>query len=117
MYHLQEAPLEKRLDLFPDIPSYLLCLWVGCLLSHLHLVGDKYGYNPGSDALKTLSDALVSAKGTTYTPTMLLCDISATEMVIVAFQKALNPRKIDYQNANLYTRRSKGKLTRTNHSN
>ncbi|KAF8810517.1 hypothetical protein BYT27DRAFT_7134863 [Phlegmacium glaucopus] len=107
IYHLLEAPFEKRSNLFPDIPSNCLCLWVGCLLSHLYLVGDKYGYGPGSDALKTLSGALASPKGIMYTSIMLLSDISATEMVVVAFQKALNPGRIDYQNANLNTKNPK----------
>jgi len=49
VYHLQEAPLQKRSNLFLDIPNDHLRLWVGCLLSHLFRLGNKYGYGPGSD--------------------------------------------------------------------
>jgi hypothetical protein len=100
MDHLQEAP-EKRSD-FLNVPSNHLRLWIGCLLSHLFLLGDIYGYGPGSDALKNLSDRLVSTEGLLSTPEMLWCDRSTTEMVLVNFQKALELSGIDYKNAEFY---------------
>jgi hypothetical protein len=112
MYHLQVVHLEKRLNLFPDVPDHHLCLWVGWLLSHLYLAGDEYGYGPGSDALKTLSVALFPMKGMTT----LSCDISAAEVIVVAFQKSSNPCRIDYQNPNLDIQQPKGKSRRTHHS-
>ena len=110
MYHLQEAP-DKRSN-FLNVPSYHLRLWVGCLLSHLFLLGDMYGYSPGSDALKSLSDHLVSSEGILSTPEMLWCDRSTTEMVFVSFQKALELGGIDYKNAKFYTDNPKGKSIR-----
>ena len=112
MYHLQEAP--EKCSNFLNIPSNHLRLWVGCLLSHLFLLGDMYGYSPGSDALKSLSDGLVSTEGIMSTPEMLLCDRSTTEMVFVSFQKALDMGGIDYQNAKFYTDNPKGKFIRIN---
>ena len=49
VYHLQEAPLEKRSNLFLDVRDDHLRLWVGCLLFHLFRLGNKHGYGPGSD--------------------------------------------------------------------
>ena len=112
MYYLQETP-EKCLN-FLNVPSNHLHLWVGCLLSQLFPQGDMYGYSPGSDALKSLSDGLVSTEGIMSTPEMLWCDRSTTEMVIVSFQKALKLGRIDYQNAKFYTDNPKGKFTRIN---
>ncbi|KAF8814454.1 hypothetical protein BYT27DRAFT_7129978 [Phlegmacium glaucopus] len=107
VYHLQEAPLEKRSNFFLDVPSNHLRLWVGCLLSHLFLVRDEYGYGPGSDALKNLFDSLLHTEGITSTPEMLLCGMSTTEMALVSFQKALDLGGIDYQNSNFYTEKPK----------
>jgi hypothetical protein len=106
MYHLQGAP-EKRSN-FLNVPSTHLRLWVGCLLSHLFLLGDTYGYSPGSDALKSLSDHLVSTEGIPSTPEMLWSDVSTMEMVYVCFQKALDLSGIDYKNAEFYTDNPKG---------
>ena len=112
MYHLQEA-LEKHLN-FLNVPSNYLRLWVGCLLSHLYLLGDIYGYSPGSDALKSLCDGLVSTEGILSTPEMLWCDRSTTEMVFVNLQKALDLGGIDYRNANFFTDNPEGEYTRIN---
>ena len=49
VYHLQEAPPEKHPNLFLNVPSNQLRVWVGCLLSHLFRLGNKHGYGPGSD--------------------------------------------------------------------
>ena len=114
MHHLQEAP-EKRSN-FLNAPSNHLRLWVGCLLSHLFLLGDMYGYSPGSDALKSLSDGLVSTEGITSTPEMLWCDRATTEMVFVNFQKALDLGGIDYRNTKFFTDNSEGEFTRINYS-
>ena len=110
MYHLQETP-DKR-SILLNVPSNHLRLWVGCLLSHLFLLEYIYGYSPGSDALKSLSDHLVSTEGIMSTPEMLWCDRSTTEMVLVSFQKALDLSGIDYQNAKFYTDNPKGKSIR-----
>ena len=110
MYHLQEAP-EKH-SYFLNVPSNHLRLWVGCLTSHLFLLGDVYGYSPDLDALKSLSDGLVSTEGIMSTPEMLWCDRSTTEMVFANFQKALDLGGIDYQNAKFYSDNPKGKFTR-----
>ena len=110
MYHLQEAP-EKHSN-FLNVPSNNLRLWVGLLLSHLFLLGDMYGYTPGSDALKNISDHLVSTEGILSTPEMLCCDRSTAEMVFVNFRKALDLGGIDYQNVKFYTDNPKGKSTR-----
>ena len=112
MYHLQEVP-EKRTN-FLNVPSNHLRLWVGCLLSHLFLLGDIYDYSPDSDALKTLSDRLASTEGIMSTPEMMWCDRATAEMVFVSFRKALDLGGIDYQNAKFYTDNPMGKFTRIN---
>ena len=53
MYHLQEAPLENRSNLVPNIPSNHLCLGDECLLSHLQLVKEKDDYGSGLDVRQT----------------------------------------------------------------
>ena len=114
VYHMQEAP---QANVFLTVTSHHLRLWVGCLLSHLFLLGDTYGYGSGSGALKSLSDALVSTQGITYSPERFSCDMSPTEMVVLGFQQALKLGRMDYHDANFYTENPEGKFKRTNCSN
>ena len=115
MYHLQEIP-EEKCSKFLNVLNHL-CLWVVCLLSHLFPLGDKlsvYGYSPGSDVLKRLSEGLVSMEGILSTPEMLWVDRSTTEMVFVRFQEALELGGIDYKNAKFYANNPKGMFTKIN---
>jgi hypothetical protein len=72
-------------------------VWVAWSISRLFLA-DENDYQPSPQALQSLSVALLSPQGMSYSPEILLQDLFAAEAVVADLRQCLNYWEIDYRN-------------------
>ncbi|KDR76516.1 hypothetical protein GALMADRAFT_96265 [Galerina marginata CBS 339.88] len=85
-----------------EVTGEQLRLWVGWLLSRLLFLADDHDYQPNSQALQSLSDALLSPQGMSYSPEILSKDLSTTQAIVADFRQILDFWGIDYRNPDFY---------------